>query len=75
MRKHHRISIGSLHEVFWGDNMEMSVPDDEYSINRLQHVPSDDNIADILTKGLAAPRHWLLMHEIGMSALSQLTLR
>lgn len=71
MCKHHRISIGSLHDVYWGENIE-GVPDDAHSINRLSHVPSDDNIADLLTKGLAAPKHWYMVERIGMASLSRL---
>ncbi len=66
LRKVKRVSIGALHQTFFGeDDVELEF-DDEYAINRLYKIESARNIADLFTKPLCPDAHWFLMELIGM---------
>lgn len=69
LRKTRRVSISALHEFYFGDHPETDQATDASTLNRLTHLPGDDNDADLLTKPFDAQRHWTLCDMIGMVTL------
>ena len=66
LKKHRRISLASLRELFLGEN-ETYLPNDRYCINRLRHLAGDDNPSDMMTKPHPHPRHWQLVGMLDMA--------
>ena len=54
INKHHRISLGLVNELC------------KHEDTTLQHCPTDKQKGDILTKGLARPKHEPAMHMVGL---------
>ena len=54
MAKHHRISLGLVHEMCQHDDID------------LQHIETAKQKGDILTKGLPRPKHDPAMHMVGL---------
>ena len=65
MKKTQRVSLSSLHQIFFGTSEEVN-PTDEDTINRLEYVDTHENIADIFTKGLDYEKHWYFLDKMGM---------
>ena len=62
MKRHQRVSIGSLHDAFGTGN-----PD----ANCLFRKPSGSMPVDIMTEPLAVEVHWRCMRELGMGRLGE----
>lgn len=69
MKKTRRVSISALHELYFGDTEDIASVDDSTCINRLGHVPGEDNESDLLTKPFSIDRHWELCEKIGLVAV------
>ena len=52
--KHHRISLGEVHELCQSDNI------------KLVHIETDKQKGDLMTKGLARPKHEPAMRMVGL---------
>ena len=68
-RKTQRVSLSGLHELFFGDEVDIE-PNDSRTINRLYHVPGKKNPADLFTKGLDTAKHWWCMEAAGLVTFS-----
>ena len=53
-QKHHRISLGEVHELCKAENM------------KLVHIETDKQKGDLMTKGLARPKHEPAMRMVGL---------
>ena len=54
IQKHHRISLGEVHELCKSENM------------KLEHIETDKQKGDLMTKGLARPKHEPAMRMVGL---------
>ena len=54
IQKHHRISLGEVHELCKSDNI------------LLEHIETDKQKGDLMTKGLARPKHEPAMRMVGL---------
>jgi hypothetical protein len=70
LKKARRVSLGALHECFFGENPER-IGDDAYSVNRLNHRSGERNESDMMTKAFAVDRHWELCHMIGLRTIPE----
>ena len=70
LRKTQRLSLSELHELFYGHDVCID-EDDSKSIDRLRHVPGDDDPVDVLTKALAVEKHWACARGLGMIVVDQ----
>ena len=52
--KHHRISLGEVHELCQHDDI------------KLEHILTDKQKGDLMTKGLARPKHEEAMRMVGL---------
>jgi hypothetical protein len=67
LRRTQRISLGCLHEVYFGgEEVEELEATDDRSINRLRHLPGEEMTADIMTKLLEAEKHWRFCDDAGL---------
>ena len=65
LKKTQRVSIGSMHEIFYREDNAELIQDDFFSVNRLMRVSTDLNIGDLFTKPLTSERHWFLIGLFG----------
>ena len=68
IRKTHRVSLSCLHELFYGDSIDL-LEDDAVTPNRLRHCPGSEMKADVFTKALPAESHWRCARDCGMVAI------
>ena len=54
IQKHHRISLGEVSELCKSENM------------KLIHIETDKQKGDLMTKGLARPKHESAMYMVGL---------
>ena len=54
IQKHHRISLGEVHELCQHEDII------------LQHIETDKQKGDLMTKGLARPKHEPAMRMVGL---------
>ena len=54
IQKHHRISLGEVHELCQHPDM------------KVQHIETDKQKGDLMTKGLARPKHEPAMRMVGL---------
>ena len=69
MAKTQRLAIGCLHEVYFGESLDLLDESDENCENILTHVDGKKNPADLFTKALPAEKHWWCCEEIGLVAI------
>ena len=71
MAKTQRVAVGFLNEVYYGDvSAELGGENDSMCINRLRYEPSVSNVADLLTKPLAADKTRYLIEKLGMKSVA-----
>ena len=54
IQKHHRISLGEVHELYQHDDI------------KLERIQTDKQKGDLMTKGLARPKHEPAMNMVGL---------
>ena len=75
LKKTSRVSLGALHEVYYGSEAVDLEGSDAQSINRLAHLSGSKMTADVFTKPVTHEVFWRLLKEAGLAAVPMIEYR